>query len=91
MIDEADRDGDGEVNEEEFFRWLRRALGLLVTGPAVLGCWGGRGRVSALGHAAFCALQLPAHAQACSSLSQPLTLSCIALCPCRIMKKTSLF
>merc|ERR1712072_1051884 len=24
MIDEADRDGDGEVNEEEFFRIMKR-------------------------------------------------------------------
>lgn len=24
MIDEADRDGDGEVNEEEFFRIMKK-------------------------------------------------------------------
>jgi EF hand len=26
MIDEADRDGDGEVNEDEFFRYVFKLL-----------------------------------------------------------------
>ena len=36
MIDEADRDGDGEVNEEEFFRIMKKtstAFSGLLNGP----------------------------------------------------------
>jgi hypothetical protein len=43
MIDEADRDGDGEVNEEEFYRWAARPRGFrgqgqLGRGRACAGC-----------------------------------------------------
>lgn len=27
MIDEADRDGDGQINEDEFYRWVRCGVG----------------------------------------------------------------
>ena len=32
MIDEADRDGDGEVNEEEFFRIMKKTSSSKLSG-----------------------------------------------------------
>jgi len=40
MVDEADRDGDGEINEEEFIRIMKKTNLFWYNYPLILKCKG---------------------------------------------------